>query len=114
MASYVSIAIFAAFAIFVPAGFLLTAKLLGRKSSGNPIRNAPYESGEETIGTSRDVDNEYMPHFMIFLPFEIVVAILILWSTVASSMSYYSSIAIIMLGIVAVVLSGMGYKLSSG
>ncbi len=112
--NYIALLIFIAFAVFIPASFLLTAKLLGRKEQGNPVKNAPYESGEETVGNSKDIDNEYLPHFMIFLPFEVVVAILILWSTITKSISYGSSLAIIMLGVIATALSFIGYKLASG
>lgn len=108
---YVALLIFIAFAAFMPVSFLLTAKLLGRKRSGNPIKNAPYESGEETIGNSRDIDNEYLPHFMIFLPFEIMIIILILWSTVAKTVSFGTSIAILMLGVSATALSFIGYRM---
>ena len=112
--NYIALTIFVAFAVFVPASFLLFAKLIGRKRSGNAVSNAPYESGEETTGTKKDFDNEYMPYFMIFLPFEMVVVILILWSTVTRSMGYYASMAIIMIGIAATVLSAAGYKLAGG
>ncbi len=112
--NYVALAIFIAFAVFVPASFLLTAKLLGKRGHGNKVSNAPYESGEETTGTGKDIDNEYLPHFMIFLPFEIVVVIMILWSTVTKSTGYYTDMAIIMIGFVAVIFSIVGYKLASG
>lgn len=112
--NYIALLIFIAFAVFMPLSFILTAKLLGKKEAGNPVKNAPYESGEETVGGSRDVDNEYLPHFMIFLPFEIIIAILILWSTVAKSLSYGTDISIIMLGVIATALSFVGYRLASG
>ena len=78
--NYVALLIFIAFAVFMPVSFIFTAKLLGKKRTGNPVKNAPYESGEETVGNSRDIDNEYLPHFMVFLPFEIIIVALILWS----------------------------------
>ena len=112
--NYVALIIFIAFAIFVPASLLLTAKLLGRKEPGNPVKNSPYESAEKTSGNSRDIDNEYLPYFMIFLPFEVIIAIFVLWSTVAKDMSYNSGISIIFLGILATVLSLTGYKMAGG
>ena len=78
---------------------------------GTVAKNAPYESGEATTGESRDVDNEYMPHFMLFLPFEIVIAILILWSIAPKGLGYYTNVAILMIGFVATVLSFFGYKI---
>jgi NADH:ubiquinone oxidoreductase subunit 3 (subunit A) len=112
--NYIALLIFVAFAAFVPASFLLAAKLLGRKSSGNPVKNAPYESGEETIGNSKDIDNEYLPHFMIFLPFEIIIVVLILWSTVTKTINLEVNIAILMLGVVATFLSFIGYRMARG
>lgn len=112
--NYAALAIFSAFAVFVPASFILASKLLGRRVAGNSAKNAPYESGEATTGESRDVDNEYMPHFMLFLPFEIVIAILIVWSIATKSLGYYTNVAILMIGFVATVLSFFGYKLASG
>ncbi len=109
--NYVALLIFMAFAAFIPLSFLLAIKLLSRKYEGNPVKNAPYESGEETIGSSRDVDNEYLPYFMIFLPFEIIIAILILWSTVLRGINFETNIGIMLLGITATVLSFIGYKM---
>jgi NADH:ubiquinone oxidoreductase subunit 3 (subunit A) len=112
--NYVALLIYIAFAVFMPVSFLLSAKLIGRKESGNPVKNAPYESGEETIGSSKDVDNEYLPHFMIFLPFEMIIVILILWSTVAKTINFETNISIIMLGFTATVLSFIGYRMTRG
>ena len=109
--NYIALLIFIAFAVFIPVSFLLSAKLLGKKSKGNPVKNAPYESGEETIGTSRDMDNEYLPHFMIFLPFEMIIIVLILWSTVTKNINFGTNIAIIMLGVIATCMSFIGYRM---
>jgi NADH:ubiquinone oxidoreductase subunit 3 (subunit A) len=108
---YVALLLFIAFAIFIPVSFLLAAKLIGRKESGNAVKNSPYESGEETIGSSRDIENEYLPYFMMFLPFEVIVAILILWSTTTRQMSYGVNIMIISLAVFAAAISLVGYKM---
>lgn len=109
--NYIALLLFIAFAVFVPVSFVLTTKLLGKKEPGNSVKNAPYESGEETVGDSRDIDNEYLPNFMIFLPFEMIIVILILWSTVAKTINFNTNIAIIMLGVLATALSFIGYKM---
>jgi NADH:ubiquinone oxidoreductase subunit 3 (subunit A) len=111
--NYIALLLFIAFAVFMPVSFLLGAKLIGKKVPGNPVKNAPYESGEETIGNSRDIDNEYLPYFMIFIPFELVIAILILWSTITKSISFSTNIALIALGVIATALSFIGYKMIS-
>lgn len=112
--NYVALLLFIAFAVFIPVSFLLTARLLGRRDRGNPVKNAPYESGEETIGTSRDTDSEYLPYFMIFLPFEIIIAILLLWSAVVNGIGYNADIAFICLGIFATAMSFIGYRIAGG
>ena len=78
MYSYIVILIFAAFALIIPTLFILSSKLLGNKYTGNKVKNAPYESAEATIGSEIDIDNEYLPYFAIFLPFEIITVIIIL------------------------------------
>ncbi len=111
MYNYIALLIFIAFAVFIPTSFVLTAKLLGRKKSPNPVKNAPYESGEETVGSARDVDNEYMPYFMLFLPFEIIVAMLLLWSSASHVMGYLTSMELLGLAAVSTVMTFAGYKL---
>ncbi|MGI0100696.1 MAG: NADH-quinone oxidoreductase subunit A [Candidatus Micrarchaeaceae archaeon] len=111
---YIALALFIAFAVFVPASFLLTVKLLAHREPGNPVKNSPYESAEETVGDSRNIENEYMPYFMIFLPFEVIIVILILWSTATSYVSYSSSVSVMVLGVLATVLSFIGYKVARG
>lgn len=110
---YVALVVFAAFAIFIPVSFLVFAKMLGRRSQGNAAKNAPYEAGEKTIGNSRDIDNEYLPFFMMFLPFEIVLVILILWSVVARQLAYMTGIEIIALAVISTLFSLIGYKFIS-
>ena len=110
--NYLALAFFSIFAILIPLSFLLTAKLLGRKSTGNPVKNSPFESGEESIGTSKDIGNEYLPMFMLFLPFELIVAILIIWSITYNSLSYDSNLAILALLVVSTIVALVGYVMS--
>ena len=112
--NYAALLIFIAFAVFIPTSFVLTSRLLSRREEGNKVKGSPYESGEETTGTSRDIDNEYLPYFMIFLPFEVILIVLLLWSAASKSFSYWGSAAVIMLGITATALSFVGYRLVSG
>jgi NADH:ubiquinone oxidoreductase subunit 3 (subunit A) len=112
--NYIALLFFVALGLLIPALFLLASKLLGRRYPGNPTKNAPYESAEETIGSSRDVDNEYLPYFMLFLPFEIILAMLLLWSTVAKAIDYNTGTAIILLVVAATAFSSVGYKLIGG
>lgn len=112
--NYIALVVFVAFAIFVPVSFLSTAKMLGKRERGNRVKNAPYEAGEQTIGSSRDIDNEYLPFFMMFLPFEVALVILILWSVVARQLTYMTGIEIIALAVISTVFSIVGYRFISG
>lgn len=109
--NYAALLIFTAFAAFIPISFLISVKLLSRREERNPIKGSPYESGEVPVGNSRDIDNEYLPHFMIFLPFEMVIAIFIFWSLVAKNSGFGTNLSIVMLGILATVLSFIGYRM---
>jgi NADH:ubiquinone oxidoreductase subunit 3 (subunit A) len=107
--NYVAIVFFIAFAIFLPLSLLLTSRILRSDKPGNKVKNSPYESAEETIGRVKDTDIEYMPFFAIFLPFEIVAMVLILWSVSARSLSFTTNLMVIGLAIVAMVMSLIGY-----
>ena len=112
--NYIAVLFFSILGILIPALFLLFAKLVGRRSPGNPVKNAPYESAEESTGGSRDIDNEYLPYFMLFMPFELMLVIIILWSTVARTIDYNTGLDIILLAVISMAFSLAGYKLIGG
>ncbi|MCL5102156.1 MAG: NADH-quinone oxidoreductase subunit A, partial [Candidatus Marsarchaeota archaeon] len=70
--NYIALALFALLGIFIPTAFLFGAKILGRRNRPNEVKDAPYESGEKSVGSSRDIDSEYFPYLMLFLPFEVI------------------------------------------
>lgn len=108
--NYIALAFFAIVATLVPASIIIASKLLGKKDKGNPIRNAPYESAEESVGSAKDIDNEYLPLFSIFLPFEVIVGIIIVWSLVAYSIPYAVDIGVVALGVLSAVTAMFGYR----
>ncbi len=108
---YIALIFFALFGIFIPVSFLLSAKLLGKHEPGNPVKNAPYESAEETIGGSRDIDNEYLSYFALFLPFEIVAVVVLLWSEVAYSLPLPIDLLYLGLPMISMLLMFAAYKL---
>jgi NADH:ubiquinone oxidoreductase subunit 3 (subunit A) len=108
--NYVALAVFTVLAFLVPLGMILGSKLIAKRSPGNPIKNAPWESGEASAGRSRDVENEYLPFFSLFLPFEVVVGILVTWSFVAYGLSFSVDLGMIVLAISAAVAVGFGYR----
>ncbi|MGC8537547.1 MAG: NADH-quinone oxidoreductase subunit A [Candidatus Micrarchaeia archaeon] len=112
--TYIALIFFIAFALFIPGAFLLTSKLLRPRVPGNKAKNAPYESAEATVGSSRDIDNEYLPYFTAFLPFEIVAVIMLVWSVASSSMEYMTDVLYIMLPIFSLIFVFISYKLIRG
>jgi NADH:ubiquinone oxidoreductase subunit 3 (subunit A) len=108
--NYIALVLFALFGIFIPSSFLLTAKLLGRKYKPNDVKDAPYESGEKAVGESRDIDSEYFPFIMLFLPFEVVAVLVLVWSYAANSIGRYSGLYMILLLVFATIFSVIGYK----
>jgi len=110
--NYIAFLFFAFVGISIPFSMIVISKLLRSRIPSNPVKASPYESAEKPIGSSRDIDNEYMPYFMLFLPFEIVLVILILWSIVASSLDFKLSLSIILITVVSVVFSIIGYKIA--
>jgi len=108
--NYIALAFFVLFALFIPISFLLTSKMLRQKSNGNKVKNTSYESAEQPIGKARDVATEYLTFFAIFLPFEIISMVVLLWSIAARQLGLAVNIAVIGLAIVSMILALLGYK----
>jgi NADH:ubiquinone oxidoreductase subunit 3 (subunit A) len=83
VSTYVAILIFAVIAILEPLLMILSSKLIRRKSRPNRVKDNSYESAEESAGTRASVMNEYLHYFPMFLSFEIVVAIMLIWVVTA-------------------------------
>lgn len=112
--NYIAILVFALIAIFVPVSLLLTSKLLRHNTRGNPVKNAPYESAEATIGKNRDVINEYLPYFMLFLPFEVVAVVLLVWSSALRQVSYFNGLLVMGMAAMALIFTISGYFIIRG
>ncbi len=111
--NYAALAFFVVFGLSIPASYLLASRLLRRQEPRNAVKNAPFESGEDSIGTERNIQSEYLPYFVLFLPFEIVIAILFLWSYGSRSIPSGASAAVVALALIASVFSLLGYRLAS-
>lgn len=81
--AYLGVLVFAAVALLVPALMLAFSKLVRKGSDGNEVETQPYESAEESVGGGVTMMGEYAHYFVIFLAFEILGAVAILWSTFA-------------------------------
>ncbi|MGC8648833.1 MAG: NADH-quinone oxidoreductase subunit A [Candidatus Micrarchaeia archaeon] len=109
--NYIALFLFFLFALLVPILFLLFSMLIREKSRANKIKNAPYESAEESIGSARDIENEYLPYFTIFLPFELIIIFLFIWAPNLKLIDQSNNIILIGLLIVAMFLSAVIYKI---
>src|SRR5438105_13794963 len=92
-----TIIIFAILAFFVPLSMLAFSKLIGPKTSQNPIKLGNYESAEVPIGLHRDITNEYLHYFPLYLGFEVVAVIIIAWVIVFNG--YYTGVDLPILGV---------------
>jgi NADH:ubiquinone oxidoreductase subunit 3 (subunit A) len=81
------------------------------KSSINKIKNAPYESAEESIGSARDIENEYLPYFTIFLPFELIIILIFIWVPNLRIMDQNNNILLMGLFIVAMFFTAVIYTI---
>ena len=111
--NYIVLILFGFFAVLIPSLFLLSSKLLRKNYSNNNVKDSPYESGEETIGSNRDIDNEYLPFFTIFIPFEIISVLILLWASVSYGMSYDLNLYYILLLSISTIAAIFGYKFIS-
>ncbi len=112
--NYIALLFFAIVSIGVPAGMLFASKLIRDESVGNATKNAPYESGEETIGRTMDADTEYFPFLMLFLPFELIAVLALLVMPSLYSTSFYTGLSLVGLLAVAMIFAFIGYRLISG
>ena len=112
LSSYVQIIVFAFLAAFLPLSMLLFSKLIRPREGGNEVQKLPYESAEESLGQRVDIMHEYLHYFPLFLSFEVIGIVIIIWSTfakqaIASSGAYVISLLVfglvfelIMIGII--------------
>ncbi len=77
---YLELAVFAVVSFAVPAGILLFSFLIRPKSPKNDVLTENYESAEEPIGSEHTTMKEYFYYFLVFLSFEFISIIMLLWS----------------------------------
>ena len=106
---YIALFVFSLISIFVPFSMLLGAKLLRHKSPSNSVKESPYESAEATLGSNRDIMNEYMPFFMLFLPIEIIAVIILLWASVSRSVPESNGLLVMGMAGISLVFALFGY-----
>ncbi len=90
----VAVIIFALFSLFVPASMLLTSISLRKNTVKNTVRDSSYESGEESRGNRISIMNEYLHYFGMFIAFEIIVGVILVWVPIARKIPFNSSLEI--------------------
>jgi NADH:ubiquinone oxidoreductase subunit 3 (subunit A) len=77
---YIQVAVFALLAVFLPISLLIFSKLVRPNKGSNKVQRQNYESAEESIGDKVTVMNEYLHYFSMFMAFEVIGIIVIIWS----------------------------------
>lgn len=92
---YVAILVFLAISLFVPFSLILTSIMLRKPEKSDPISSDSFESAEASTGQRVSIMNEYLHYFPIFLSFEVVMTIVIVWSLTARSIPFNSGLVIL-------------------
>ena len=90
-----AIAVFILFSVFTPVSLILTSRALRRHTQRNSVKDSPYESAEESRGNGISIMNEYLHYFSMFIAFEILVVVVLVWAPVSKSVTFIPSIAIL-------------------
>jgi NADH:ubiquinone oxidoreductase subunit 3 (subunit A) len=110
---YISFAFFTLVAVLVPVSLIVFSKIVRSRKSPNKVKGAPYESGEESVGTYRSAEIEYLPFAMLFLPFEIIAIIVLLWASGARQDTLLANLAVLGLAAMASAFALVCYKIVS-
>lgn len=102
---YLAIAVFGFLALLVPGIMLFLIRMLGPRTKQNAVKLLNYESAEESIGTHRDITNEYLHYFSLYLGFEFTVIVVMAWVYVFNVSLVKINVMIMMLLAVAFVFS---------
>ena len=109
---YIALLFFVVVAALFPLSIVLTSLMIRKRSPGNSVKNAPYESGEESIGKGRIVDTEYLPFMMLFLPMEVIAVLVLSWSAYAYSMPAVYRDGMAGIVVLSGILSLIGYMIA--
>lgn len=91
----VAVIIFMLFSILTPVSMLLTSIFLRKRTVKNEVRDGSYESAEESKGSRISIMSEYLHYFGMFIAFEIIVGIILIWAPVARQFQLISAIEVL-------------------
>ena len=101
---YLAVVIFILISLFMPASMLLTSVLLRYTGSSNPVKRSNFESAEASFGARLSIMREYLHYFSMFLGYEIVAVMVVLWVFVAKGLPNLYSYMILGLAVFAFAL----------
>ncbi|BCS91334.1 MAG: NADH-quinone oxidoreductase subunit A [Candidatus Micrarchaeota archaeon] len=111
---YIVLLILVIFSIGFPVSVVLGSILLGRREVRNEVKNLPFESGEEPFDlTSKDINLEYLPYFVMFIVFEIIAAILIAAAYSKAEIGSSSMLYLLIIALLATILEIFIYKIAN-
>ncbi len=102
---YVALLIFLLLAIFVPLSMVLTSIMLGSARKTNSTKKLNYESAEPPIGEHRDITNDYLAYFPLFLAFEVTGVVVVIWTFISSNLLQSTNFYVLLLLVGATTLS---------
>lgn len=108
---YVAFGFFTLVAVLLPILLVLFSKTVRKKAAKNAVKSSPYESAEASTGSNRDSDIEFLPYAMLFLPFELVAIIILLWSQSAKQSSIAGNVEMVVFLVTATLLAMVCLKL---
>jgi NADH-quinone oxidoreductase subunit A len=112
LSQYAFIAVFAIIAIVLPVVGLAVAWLL-RPKKPNPVKNATYECGMETIGdTWIQFKAQYYLYALIFVVFDVEAVFIYPWAIAYNKLGLYALVEMILF--VAILVGGLMYAWRKG
>ena len=107
LSQYGFIAVFAIIAIALPIVGLVVSWLL-RPKKPNPVKNATYECGMETIGSTWvQFKAQYYLYALIFVVFDVEAVFIFPWAVAYNKLELYALIEMALF--VAILLGGLLY-----
>ena len=112
LSQYAFIAIFAGIAFALPVVGLAMAWML-RPKKPNPIKNATYECGMETIGdTWVQFKAQYYLYALIFVVFDVEAIFVFPWAVAYGQLALYALVEMVLF--VAILVGGLLYAWRKG
>jgi NADH:ubiquinone oxidoreductase subunit 3 (subunit A) len=109
---YIAIIIFMALSLFMPFSMILTSMMIRRRSVRGSVEHSNYESAEDSTGARISIMNEYFHYFSMFLAYEIIVAIVLIWAASSGVMAREAGAVVLSLAVFGFVMELFVSKLA--